>query len=56
MMLPPPEHDPEALVIIVLGPLPIMVSVTGLSRQSVIDAYREAGLQIQFVDEQRAAS
>jgi hypothetical protein len=58
MTLPPPPDgvDPEALVIIVHGPVSIMVSVTGLSRQEVIAAYQQAGLEIEIVEERRAAS
>ncbi len=47
---------PDALVLIVLGPVPFMVTVTGLQRDEVVEAYRRAGLQIQVVEERRAAS
>jgi hypothetical protein len=48
--------DPEALVLIVLGPVPFMVAVSGLRREAIIEAYRRVGLQIEIVEEGRAAS
>jgi hypothetical protein len=48
--------DPEALVLIVLGPVPFMVVVSGLRREAIIEAYRRVGLQIEIVEERRAAS
>ena len=47
---------PEALVFIVMGPVPFMVTVSGLWREAVVEAYQRAGLQIEIVEEQRAAS
>jgi len=48
--------NPEALVLIVLGPVPFMVAVSGLRREAIIGAYRRVGLQIEIVEERRAAS
>jgi hypothetical protein len=48
--------DPEALVLIVLGSVPFMVAVSGLRREAIVEAYQRVGLQIEIVDEQRAAS
>jgi hypothetical protein len=48
--------DPEALVLIVLGPVPFMVAVSGLRREAIIEAYRRVGVQIEIVEERRAAS
>ena len=48
--------NPEALVLIVLGPVPFMVAVRGLRREAIIEAYRRVGLQIEIVEERRAAS
>jgi hypothetical protein len=48
--------DPEALVLIVLGPVPFMVAVSGLRRGAIVEAYRRVGLQIEIVEERRAAS
>ena len=47
---------PEALVFIVIGPVPFMVTVSGLRREAVVEAYQRAGLQIEIVEERRAAS
>jgi len=52
----PIGFDPEALVLIVLGPVPFMVAVSGLRREAIIEAYRRVGLQIEIVEERRAAS
>lgn len=52
----PSGIDPDALVLIVLGPVPFVVTVSGLRREQVVEAYRRAGLQIQIVEERRAAS
>ena len=52
----PIGFDPEALVLIVLGPVPFMVAVSGLRREAIIEAYRQVGLQIEIVEERRAAS
>lgn len=49
-------HGPEALVFIVIGPVPFMVTVSGLRREAVVEAYQRAGLQIEIVEERRAAS
>jgi len=48
--------NPEALVLIVLGPVPFMVAVSGLRREAIIGAYRRVGLQIEIVEQRRAAS
>jgi hypothetical protein len=48
--------DPEAFVLIVLGPVPFMVVVSGLRREAIVEAYRRVGLQIEIVEERRAAS
>jgi hypothetical protein len=52
----PSGIDPEALVLIVLGPVPFIVAVSGPRREAIVEAYRRVGLQIEFVEEQRAAS
>jgi hypothetical protein len=52
----PSGIDPEALVLIVLGPVPFMVTVSGLRREAIVEAYRRVGLQIEIVEERRAAS
>jgi hypothetical protein len=48
--------DSEALVLIVLGPVPFMIAVSGLRRGVIVEAYRKVGLQIEIVEERRAAS
>jgi hypothetical protein len=48
--------DSEALVLIVLGPVPFMIAVSGLRRGAIVEAYRRVGLQIEIVEERRAAS
>ncbi len=50
------DFGPDVLVLIVQGEPPFMVTVTGVRKQQVIDAYQRAGLQIQIVSEQKAAS
>jgi len=52
----PSGIDPEALVLIVLGPVPFMVAVSGLRREAIVEAYRRVGLQIEIVEERRASS
>jgi hypothetical protein len=52
----PSGIDPEALVLIVLGPVPFMVTVSGLRREAIVEAYRRVGLQIEIVEERRAVS
>ncbi len=52
----PSSIDPEALVLIVLGPVPFMVAVSGLRREAIVEAYRRVGLQIEIVEERKAAS
>jgi len=51
-----PGLGPETLVFIVIGPVPFMVTVSGLRREAVFEAYQRAGLQIEVVEERRAAS
>jgi hypothetical protein len=52
----PSRFGPDAVMLIVLGPVPFIVSVSGLRRAAVIEAYQRAGLKIQIVGEERAAS
>ena len=52
----PSGIDPEALVLIVLGPVPFMVTVSGLRREAIVEAYRRVSLQIEIVEERKAAS
>lgn len=48
---------PDALVLIVHGPVPFLVAVTGSRGEAVIEAYRQAGIDVEVVNrEQRAAS
>jgi hypothetical protein len=52
----PSGIDPEALVLIVLGPVPFIVAVSGLRREAVVEAYRRADIKIEIIEERRAAS
>jgi hypothetical protein len=52
----PSGIDPEALVLIVLGPVPFIVAVSGPRRGAIVEAYRRVGMQIEIVEERRAAS
>ena len=52
----PSGIDPEALVLIVWGPVPFMVAVSGLRREAIVEAYRRVGLQIEILEERKAAS
>ena len=47
------ELGTGALVFIVIGPVPFMVTVSGLRREAVVEAYQRAGLQIEIVEERR---
>ena len=52
----PDGFAPEALVLIVHGPVPFLVVVTGSCKAAVIEAYRKVGLEVEILSEQRAAS
>lgn len=54
--LVPEGLGPEVLLLIVLGPVPFMVAVSGSCKEAVIAAYRRAGVPIEIVEERRAAS
>ena len=54
--LVPDELGSDALILIVLGPVPFMVAVSGSCKEAVVEAYRRAGVPIQLVEERRAAS
>jgi hypothetical protein len=43
-------------VLIILGPVPFMVAVSGSCKEAVVEAYRRAGVPIEIVEERRAAS
>jgi hypothetical protein len=54
--LPPELFESDSLVLIVLGPVPFMITVTGPRKEAVADAYRRAGLEIRILTHQSAAS
>jgi hypothetical protein len=58
MTLPVPDGiAPDALVLIIHGPVPFLVAVTGSRGEAVIEAYRQAGIDVEIVSrDQRAAS
>lgn len=52
----PDGLGPDVLLLIVHGPVPFMVAVSGSCKEAVIEAYRRAGVPIEIVEERRAAS
>jgi len=52
----PDGIGPDALILIVRGPVPFMVAVSGPQKEAVVEAYRRAGIPIEVVEERRAAS
>jgi hypothetical protein len=54
--LPSELFESDSLVLIVLGPVPFMITVTGPKKDAVAAAYRRAGLEIRILGQQSAAS
>lgn len=54
--LVPDGIGPDMFVLIILGPVPFMVAVSGSCKEAVVEAYQRAGVPIQIVEERRAAS
>jgi hypothetical protein len=52
----PDGLDPDALLLIVLGPVPFMVAVSGTHKEAIVAAYRRAGVPIEIIEQRSAAS